>query len=318
MTQETTPAAEGSNSYAASGILQNFSAELAGIVERAAPSIVRVDDGSRLTATGILWTADGIVATTSHGVERDEDITVELSDGRTLPAMLIGRDPDMDVALLRVDTTGLPAAVLASVEGGVPAGRIGELVVALARPGRTGLQASLGIISGRLDSQSGGQPESVLQTDATLYPGFSGGALIDMQGRVVGMTNLLFGRGKGIALSTAIVQNAANALLAHGRVRRGYLGIVTQAVTLPAGMVQASTLTQESGLLIMQVGAGSPAEQGGLMLGDTLLAVGEQTVQNVDDLRQGLRSHGASQAVALKLLRGGELRLLNVTLGVEN
>src|SRR5579871_7003815 len=184
MTQETS-----------AGLLRSLSSELASVVERVAPSVVRVDDGSRLTATGIIWSADGLVATTSHGVERDENLAVERADGTRLPATLVGRDPDTDLALLRVNASGLPAVQRAApddVKGG-------HLVLALARPGNAGLQATLGIISARQDSQNDGQDEYLLHTDALLYPGFSGGPLVDVSGQVVGLINLMFGRGKGIA-----------------------------------------------------------------------------------------------------------------------
>jgi S1-C subfamily serine protease len=300
MPQETSP-----------GTLANLSSELAGVVERVAPSVVRVDDGSRLTATGLIWSADGLIATASHAVERDENLAIERADGTRHPAALVGRDPDTDLALLRVQATGLPAVERAE-PGEV---KVGALVLALGRPGAAGLQTTLGIISARLDTEREGRLGYVLHTDAVLYPGFSGGALATVSGRVAGMTNLIFGRGKGVAIGTPVVEQIAAALLAHGRVQRGYLGIRTQSVPLPEAVVQALDTKQQRGLLIVQVDRGTPAEQGGLMLGDTLLRIDNHAVQDGAELRQHLRSLPTGQTVTLRILRGGELRDLTGTLG---
>jgi S1-C subfamily serine protease len=278
-----------------------------------APTVVRVDDGSRLTATGILWSTDGLVVSTSHGVERDENLAIERADGTRLPATLVGRDPDTDLALLRVNANGLPAIHPAPAE----AAKVGHLALALARPGNAGLQATLGIISARQDSQNGGQEEYLLHTDALLYPGFSGGPLVDVNGQVLGLINLMFGRGKGIALGVPVVEHTVETLLAHGRVQRGYLGVFTQMVGLPAGIKAALGREQERALLVVKVETESPAEQGGLLMGDTLLALNGKSLEDVETLRQHLRALRAGHVVTLALARGGELRELTITLGTE-
>src|SRR4051812_173286 len=142
--------------------LQGLSQELAGVVERLGPSVVRVDDGSRLTASGIIWTADGVIVTSSHGVERDEELAVELADGSRHAATLAGRDPDVDLAVLRVAASGLRAVERA----GPGAVQVGQLVLALGRPGDGGLQATLGLVSARLETERAGQVGYILQTDA--------------------------------------------------------------------------------------------------------------------------------------------------------
>ena len=295
------------------GLLAGLSAELAGIVEKVGTSVARVDDGTRLTATGVVWTADGLIVTTSHGVERDEDVTIELHDGTRLAATLIGRDPDTDIAALRVQATGLPAIEIAADD----AAQAGQIVLALGRPGNTGLHATFGIISARLESQSEGVPETVLHTDAGFYPGFSGGPLVNVAGRMVGLNNLMFGRGRGVSLGAAVVRHVVEGLLAHGKMPRGYLGVRTQAAALPAHLIESLKLSQDGGLLIVQVEPKSPAEQGGLLLGDTLLGVGGRETSDVDNLRYQLRQHHAGQEIALNLLRGGALLTLNITLGNE-
>jgi S1-C subfamily serine protease len=293
--------------------LAAFSGEIEAIVTQASESVVRVEDGSRLTATGVIWSADGIVVTTSHGVERDEDLAIELADGTLLPAALVGRDPDTDIAVLRAQHPGLtPIGRLAS-----DTARIGTLVLALARPGRSGLQASLGIVSARTETQSSGRDEYLLHTDADMYPGFSGGPLVDMKGNILGMTNLMFGRGRGIALGTPILTHVTQALLANGRVQRGYLGVRTQQVTLPEGVRDRLPWPLDRGLLIAQVEPGSPADSAGLLLGDTLLRLAETPIRDVEALRGQLRANPPGSEVVVDYLRGGDVGQVMVTLGVE-
>ena len=293
--------------------LAALSDQLANVVAQVAPSLVRVDDGSRLTATGVLWTTDGLVLTTSHGTERDEDLTVELADGTRHPASVVGRDEETDVALLRVQATGLPAVPQADPEGV----QVGQLALALGRPGSSGLQATLGIVSARQEAQDGGRPEYVLHTDAVLYPGFSGGALVNVHGQMVGLLNLGFGRGMGVALGLPIVSHVADSLLAGGAVKRGYLGVSAQPVALPAALKTSLNVTQDHALLVVQVEPGRAADQAGLMLGDMILALGGKPLSDVDDLRQTLRGLSAGQALTLQIARGGAAQTLAVTLGAR-
>lgn len=289
------------------GTLAVFSEELAVLVERIAPSVVRVDDGSRLTATGLIWAEDGIIVATSHGVERDEELTIVLHDGSRHAAALVGRDPNTDIAVLRVEATGLPAIAQAASE----TVRIGNLALAVARPGEAGLQATIGLLSARYETETHGQPGYVVHTDAVLYPGFSGGALVDMRGQVIGLTNRMYGRGMGVALGTPVVAQVAQVLLMHGRVQRGYLGVRTQQVPLPENLVTNLNLGQRRGLLVVQVETGSPADKSGLLLGDTLLRLDDHPLEDVDVLRRHLL---AGRTVAVRILRGGELREVSVVL----
>ncbi len=301
------------NTSSNTSTLAALSEELAGVVARVGPSVVRVDDGSRLTATGILWSEDGVVLTTSHGVERDDDLAVELADGTRLAAALVGRDPETDLAVLRV-----PAGALLPVTKADPdAVQVGQIVLALGRPGEAGLSATLGIISAKQDAQDGGRPEYILHTDATLYPGFSGGPLVNVAGEVVGLTNLGYGRGLGFALGLPILAHVADALLAGGAVKRGYLGVSTQSVPLPPSLQTSLGLTQERGLLVVQVESGGPADAARLSLGDIVLGLGGTALDDVDDLRQHLRGLAAGQAVTLNLARGGAAHDLTVTLGAR-
>ena len=301
------------NTSSSPSTLAALSAELANVVAGVGPSVVRVDDGSRLTATGIVWTGDGVVLTTSHGVERDDDLAVELADGTRLAATLVGRDPETDLAVLRVSAAGLVPVTRTDPE----AVRVGQLVLALGRPGESGLSATLGIISAKQDAQDAGRAEYVLHTDATLYPGFSGGPLVNVAGELVGLTNLGFGRGMGFALGLPILGHVADALLAGGAVKRGYVGVSTQSVALPQSLQTSLGVSQAHGLLVVQVETGGPADAAGLSLGDILLGLNGTALDDVDDLRRLLRGLAAGQVVTLNIARGGAAHSLMVTLGAR-
>ena len=286
-----------------------FSGEAARIVQSAAQSLVRVDDGSRLTATGVIW-HDGIVVTTSHGLEQDDNLSVVLADNSRHDAQLIGRDNDTDLAVLRLQKTGL--AAIKQAEGDGPP--VGSIALAVARPGDMGLTATLGLVSSRIDTETAGNAEYIVSTDAVLYPGFSGGVLIGADGTLIGLLNRGFGRGMGVALGTPLVERVVQTLVAHGRIPRGYLGVRTQLVALPDALRAAQNIEQARGLLVAQVELGSPAEAGGLFLGDTLLAINGQAVHDVGDLRQHLH---AGQTVTLRVLRGGAVQEMTAQVGTD-
>jgi S1-C subfamily serine protease len=295
----------------AENALGNLSAALAAAVAQVAPSVVRVDDGSRFTATGILWSEDGVIVTTSHGVERDEEISIVLHDGSRHAATLLGRDMDSDIAVLRVAGSGLSAIGRQEDEAAV---RVGNLAIAVGQPGDGGLTATLGLVSRKYETETDGTAEYIVNTDAILYPGVSGGPLVDANGKMIGLLNRMFGQGMGVALGTPLVARVVNTLLTHGKMPRGYLGIRTQLVALPDNLRAGLAIAQERGLLIANVGAGSPADTAGLLLGDTLLKIDGSAVEDVEDLRRHLR---AGQTVTLTVLRGGTLTELTATVGVE-
>jgi S1-C subfamily serine protease len=243
-------------------------------------------------------------------VERDEDLWIGLGSDERLAAQIIGRDPTTDLAALQVEGAELTAAELADGDGLA----VGHLVLALGRPGKT-VQATLGIVSALGDAwrtPSGGQVDQYLQTDVVMYPGFSGGPLVDMQGKVLGLNTSAMG-GVSLALPTGTIQRVVEALQTHGRVRRGYLGVGLQPARLPKGV--AEQLGQESGLLILSVESDSPAEQGGLTLGDTLLSLEDQPIRHMDDLMVLLAGERVGKKAGLQVLRGGKVQKLSVTVG---
>jgi S1-C subfamily serine protease len=292
--------------------LSELSEALAGAVERAGGSIVRVDARRRQSASGIVWSDDGLVLTADHVLERDEDLAVGLPNGQTVAARIVGRDPGADLALLRAEASGLTPLV----QGAAP--QVGHLALIVARPGAGGLATSIGVVSalgGPARTGRGGQLERFVRTDATFYPGFSGGALVDTRGEMLGLATSGFGRGAGLVIPLETIQRVAAALLSPGRVRRGYLGLSSQPVALPAGLRTAQALDQESGLLVVGVEPGGPAERAGLLIGDLLLALAGQPLGGTEDLRAALGSDSVGQSIAVGLIRGGERRELTVTIG---
>jgi S1-C subfamily serine protease len=294
-----------------SELLTGFSTALAGLVENAGPSIVRVEARRRLPASGIVYSADGLIVTAQHTVEQDEGITVGLADGSTVAATLVGRDPATDLALLRIEQAGLTPA--AWVDAGDL--KVGNLVLALGRPGRT-VQATLGIVSalgGAWRTGAGGEIDHYLQTDVVMYPGFSGGPLVEASGRVVGVNSSALARGVSAAIPAATVKRVVDALAAHGKMPRGYLGVGVQPVRLAGAIHQA--VGQETGLILMSVEPGGPAEQAGLVQGDVLVTFGGQPVRDLDELQALLAAHRSGQQAPVQLVRSGQVQSLTVTVG---
>lgn len=293
-----------------SNVLQSVSNELAGVVAAASPAVVRVDARHRMPATGIVLSADGLIITAHHVVQHDE-VKIGLADGSQVKASLVGRDPSTDLALLRAEATGLTALGHAAAdELGV-----GHLVLALGRPGKS-VQATLGIISALGDAwrtSAGGNVDRYIQTDVVMYPGFSGGPLVNANGNVVGLNTSALNQGVSLAIPASTLKRVADTLLAHGKMRRGYLGISTQRVHLPENFREQ--LGRKSGLLIIAVDADTPAAASGLVLGDTVVALDGQAIRTHDDLLALLAGDRVGQKVPMDIIRGGELRTINVTIG---
>jgi S1-C subfamily serine protease len=296
--------------------LRQFSDQLASVVEQAARSIVTVAARPRQPATGIIWRAETetIILTADHVIEREDEINVTLPDKREVKAQLIGRDPSTDLAALRLtdvdlSTENVPAETSENL-------RVGHLVLAIGRPASDGPRVSFGAVSsidGPRRSWQGNEIEGVIYPDVTLYPGFSGGPLVDLSGRVVGLNSSQLTRQNSSALPVATLRRVANALVKHGRVQRGYLGIGTQQAPLPAALAQKVGSTQQAALLIVTVEPGSPAEQAGLLMGDLLVSLGSQPTTDGATLRAQLGAERLGQSIPAKILRGGEPRDINIT-----
>lgn len=301
----------------ANGLLQQLSDELAGAVERAGVSVVRVSARRRLPGTGIVWAAiDGgyTVVTANHIVERDEDISITDGQGRELPATLLGRDQGSDIALLKVADADLQ--LTPATRADADSARVGVFALALGRAGQ--LSATSGVVSaiaGPWQAGRGRRFERLIATDAAMFPGFSGGPLIDASGRVLGLLSSHLGRGQTLAVPAAEVERIATTLQTHGKVRRGYLGVGAQQAQLPASLKQAHGIEQDLGLLLVSVDESGPAGQAGLTIGDIILTIGGRPVQGLDDLRGAIGAETVGSPVTARVLRGGEPREVTITVG---
>ncbi len=294
-----------------SDTLKKISDDLAQTVEAAGPSIVRVAARRRLPASGIVWSSDGTIVTAHHVIERDDSIEVGLPDGGTATATLAGRDPTTDIAVLRTSVAGLAEPQWR----GADSLRVGNIVLALGRPGKSVL-ASMGIVSALGESwrtPAGGRLDHYLQTDVVMYPGFSGGPLVDSEGHIVGLNTSALSRGAALAVPFDTLRRVVEALLSRGRIRRGYLGVGAQPARLPDSL--AKELGQETGLLLVSVEAGSPAEQSGLLMGDTLVTLNGNRIRHLDDLFAALGEEAIGQPVPAKLVRGGKLQDAAISIG---
>jgi S1-C subfamily serine protease len=261
----------------------------------------------------MVWSADGVIVTAHHVVERDENIQVGLADGRTVSASLVGRDPTTDLAVLRSDVANLTPAAWATLDA--QSVQVGHLVLAVGRPGDSA-EATLGIISALSKdwrTPGGSQLDYYLQTDVVMYPGFSGGPLVSAGGQVIGLNTSALARGVNLTIPNTSIRRVVEALLAHGRIQRGYLGVSTQPVRLPANLNQQ--LNQETGLLLVAVEPGSPAEQGGLLLGDTIVTCAGAPVRQHDDLLAVLSGDRIGSPLSVRIIRGGQVQDVTVTVG---
>lgn len=293
-------------------VLVDLSNALADAATKAGASTVLVNARQRLPSSGIAFRPD-LVLTADHTVEREEDISVILPDGGQLSARLAGRDPGSDLAVLRLEKPQAAPAEPASEET-----RVGQMVLAIGRPTSEGIQASLGVVSaigGPVHTSSGGVLERYIRTDTTPFPGFSGGPLVDSSGRVVGLNTSGFGWGASITIPVDLAWKAAEALVLHGHIQRGYLGIRSQAVETPGAAQKALGRDQPTGLLLVGVENDSPAAKGGLIVGDILIGIAGHPVLDHEQLMAQLASATVGQPVAIEVLRGGQPQVLNVTVG---
>jgi S1-C subfamily serine protease len=287
-----------------------LSEALAGLVEGIAPSVVRVEGRRRGASTGVAWSED-VVVTADHVLEWDEDVTVGLPDGRTVSATVAGRDPGTDLAALRVPGAGLTAPSWGALDGL----KVGHLAVAVSRPGRTA-QARLGIVAALGDAwrtSGGGRLDRYLQSDIGVHQGFSGSALVDAAGRLIGLNTAGLLRATPTAVPAATVKRVVESLVAHGHVRRGYLGIGMQPVRLPAPFDQQ--LGQDAALLVSSVQPDSPAARAGLLLGDVLVSLDGHPLRHAGELVPLLDEDRIGAEAKARVLRAGELREVGVVIG---
>lgn len=321
------PAAVPLRHAADAGLLDAYSQAIVGAVDRVSPAVVSIDvsktasRGRRSAAhagsgSGFVFADDGLLLTNSHVVGGAARIEVALPDGRTCVADLIGDDPDTDVAVIRISAPDLSTVTF----GDARALRPGQLVVAIGNPFGFNHTVTAGVVSalGRsLRATNGRLIDHVIQTDAALNPGNSGGPLVDSAGRVVGMNTAIIAGGQGLSFAVPIstIETVLPALLRDGRVRRGYLGLAGQDVPLLRRVSRFHRLAQATGVLVVGLEPGSPAGVAGIDEGDILISLGSQAVGSLDDIHRLLTEATIGTTVAVGVLRGVERLDLAVQIG---
>lgn len=306
-------------------LLDAYSQAVIGAAETISPAVVnvevrhRADDmrGERLhegSGSGFVYTPDGFILTNSHVVHGAVELRVTLTDGREFEAQLVGNDPDTDLAVIRIPAMGLAAGSL----GNSQQIRVGQLVIAVGHPYGFQTTVTAGVVSalGRsLRSQSGRLIENVIQTDAALNPGNSGGPLVTASGEVIGVNTAVIRPAQGLcfAIGSNTARDVAMQLMAEGRVRRSYIGISGQTIPLPRRFVLHFGLSKETAVRISSAEPDSPAARAGLQDGDLIIGFGVQPVAAVDDLHRDLTWKRIGTVVPVTVIRHGEKLTIDVT-----
>ena len=284
--------------------LAELSRELAQAAEIGGQAVVSVHGRPQVPSSGILW-RDGVVVTTDHTLKRHEDITITRPNGENAAATLAGRDAGTDLAVLRVPENGAAAAKTAD-EASLKAG---NLVLALGRRGENGVTVSFGVVSAigaAWRTWRGGAIDRFIRPDVSIYVGFSGGALVDVEGRVIGVNTSALTRGSGVTIPASTVTRVVDDLLTRGHVRRGYLGVGLHPVELPGG---------KPGLIVLSVEPEGPAAKAGVFVGDVLVALEGEPVADTDDVQAHLDGDRVGRAIAVELVRGGAAVTLTIIPG---
>jgi S1-C subfamily serine protease len=307
-------------------LLDAYSAAVVGAVERVGPSVAHLEVWAPSVArprrsrsrggddqlapagsgSGFVFTPDGFMLTNSHVVERATKLRATFADGTSYPAEIVGRDPDTDLAVLRVDAPSLIAARL----GDSSRLRAGQLVIAIGNPLGFASTVTSGVVSalGRtMRAQSGRPIDAVIQTDAALNPGNSGGPLVDSRGEVVGINTAIIAGAQGIcfAIPVSTAHLVIPQLITEGRVRRGWIGVAGQTIQLSRRRVQLSHLAAPGAVLITEIAPRSPADSAGLRPRDIIIGFADSVVGDIDDLQRLLTRERIDRATSITVLRDG-------------
>jgi S1-C subfamily serine protease len=298
-------------------LLDAYSSAVVDTIDRVAPAVVRVER-KRGGGSGVIFTPDGFVLTNNHVVEGAADVRVTLADGRSMMAQPIGTDPDTDLAVVRIDGAGasLPFASLGDSRGV----RVGQIAIAIGNPFGFNHSATAGIISatGRsLRAASGRLMDDIIQTDAALNPGNSGGPLVTTRAEVIGINTAVILPAQGLCLAVAsnTARFVAARLIRDGRIRRSYIGVAGEPAPIPRKVARFHGLAVTSGVAVRSVESGSAAETAGLKPGDVIHALGDIPVRGVDDLHRELTEDLIGVPQELSVLRGVERRVITVVPG---
>jgi S1-C subfamily serine protease len=289
--------------FMANEFIADFSESLAGTVERAGKSVVAVHARPRFASAGVIW-GPGVIVTAEHTVRREEEIKVTLPDGSERGAKLAGSDAGTDIAVLRLAEPAGEVATRNSTEV-----RPGHLALAIGRSENSGVNATLGIISavsGAWRTWRGGRLDQYIRLDLTMYPASSGAAVIDTSGSVIGIATAGLSRIAGLAIPASTIDRVTEEILSRGHVARGYLGVGLQPVALE---------DHRTGLIVLSLERGGPADKAGLLVGDIFVSLGGKAVTDTGDVQTALEAVAVGQPIEAGLLRGGQARQIEVTVG---
>jgi S1-C subfamily serine protease len=286
-------------------LLDAYSQAVIDAVEQVGPTVVRVEAG-RGGGSGVIFTPDGFILTNSHVVSDGGRVVVTLPDGRSAEAQRIGEDAETDLAVLRIDGTALPWARL----GDSKRVRVGQVAIAIGNPYGFHHSVTSGVVSavGRsLRARAGRLMDDVIQTDAALNPGNSGGPLVTSRGEVIGINTAIILPAQGLcfAIASNTVRFVALALMREGRIRRSYIGVAGQQTPIPRAIARASGTAATSGVLVTSIERGSPAEGAGLQDGDVIVEFAGSGVNGIDDLLRHLTGERIGERMALTVIRRG-------------
>ncbi len=293
--------------------LATLSRELADLSASVGASVVAVEGHRRMFSSGVHW-KNGLIVTAEHTVRRDEGFKIVLPDRKELPAKLVGRDPGTDIALLQAENLDIP-----TVSTQPPKEiRVGEIALVVGRSPNSGLNASMGIVSavsGPWRTWRGGNLDSYLRLDTTIFSGSSGGVVVNHEGRTLGIATSVLSRVAGLAIPTASVDRVVDALQKHGAVPHGFIGVGLQQIPIPESFQKAMSLTPRDGLMVFTVEPSGPAEKGGILVGDILLEIDGKPVTTIDNLQAMLVPESIGRSMEIKVIRGGEAKKISVKVG---
>jgi len=293
--------------------LIELSNALAQSTERAAASVVAVHAEARGSASGVVWRT-GIIVTAEHALRRDEEIHATLPDARVVPATLAGRDPSTDLAVLKC----AEAAVAVAAFGDAAALRPGNLTLVVGRTRASGPVAALGVVSlvaPERRTWTGAALAPYIRLDVGLQPTAIGGAVVDAQGRTVGMATPRFARFGSIAIPAPAIDRVVDTLLKKGHIPQGYLGVGLQPVRLPDALRQSLQRSEKTAAIVLEVEPQSPAHKAGIVIGDILIALAGHPVARLEDVHAQLHGEAIGQQLALKFVRGGALQEVKIVVG---
>lgn len=296
-----------------SSVLETLSNDFAAAADGVGPSVVAIYGRRWMPSSGIQW-RKGVIVTAHHTIRREEDISVVAEGGKTMKATLAGRDPSTDLAILKLagdDALRVPSF------GDAGALKLGHVVLALGRSRGTNLVASAGIVgglSGEWEPRRGGRLDQHIRLALELYPGFSGGPLVNAQGKVVGINTRGLSRGRGVTIPLATVNRVVDELIDKGHIAKPYLGLAMQPVAVPESLRGKISSSVNSALLVVHVEPSGPADKAGVLLGDLVFDLQGSSVEDTGDIQHLLGSAKVGDTVQATVLRGGSPMKVSIAL----